>query len=121
MAKARSKVTVTIGWADALEAVCDIVDDTPHFGEEFSLENAERLEKAAGAIRKALGSKNAVTEALEGFVECINSTGGVTLKHDPLCGRCYVPVADKEWPDLGDAYDKACSALGCAMIVDLWG
>jgi hypothetical protein len=48
--------------------------------------------------------------ALEEFVSAIEVTGGV--KADPEGSGLHVPVGDEEWVDLGEAYLKACAALG---------
>jgi hypothetical protein len=49
-----------------------------------------------------------LTKALECFVEAIEATGGIAID-----GQGYAcPVADPDWIDLGDAYLKACRALG---------
>jgi len=47
------------------------------------------------------------TDALLAFVEAIDATGGVVYD-----GQHHAPVADEEWIDLGEAYLKACLALG---------
>ena len=46
--------------------------------------------------------------ALESFIGAIEATGGVFV--DPKGYPC--PVADPDWIDLGEAYLKACRALG---------
>ena len=45
--------------------------------------------------------------ALENFIGTVEATGGVLLDEE---GH-YVPVADPQWMDLGDAYLLACEAL----------
>lgn len=52
-------------------------------------------------------------DSLVDFVRCITDTGGV--KEDKL-GMKH-PVADPTWTDLGDAYVKACGALGMKPLV----
>lgn len=42
-----TRITVSIDWENAVEAVCEIVASTPHL-------SPERLEKAAKTIRDAL-------------------------------------------------------------------
>lgn len=49
-----------------------------------------------------------IRRALEEFVETIDATGGVTESDEGFT----VPVADEDWIDLGEAYVKACLALG---------
>jgi len=48
------------------------------------------------------------TEALADFVSAISVTGGVKTDRNGY----RVPVCDPEWVDLGEAYVKACDALG---------
>ena len=52
-------------------------------------------------------------QALKAFVDAIDATGGVRRQSD----GCYVPVADEDWIDLGDAYLDACIALDRKPIV----
>lgn len=55
-------------------------------------------------------------EALGHFVRAVEVTGGI-LRGDGA------PVGDPEWPDLGDAYVRACLALGvpvCVSADDNW-
>jgi hypothetical protein len=56
-------------------------------------------------------NNDAVRDALEEFVECIEQTGGLVADPDHE-GYEGVPNADPEWGDLGDAYISACKALG---------
>lgn len=51
--------------------------------------------------------------ALREFVDTINATGGIVEGADGLAA----PAADPEWCDLGEAYLKACSALGVDPII----
>ena len=51
---------------------------------------------------------DAMKQALADFVETIEATGGVRKTRE---GH-FVPVGDEDWIDLGEAYAKACSALG---------
>jgi hypothetical protein len=53
-------------------------------------------------------------DALTHFVAAINATGGVVQTHDGF----YAPVADVDWIDLGEAYEKACEALGIPLVVE---
>jgi len=48
--------------------------------------------------------------ALRDFTGAIEATGGVTAS--PEDEGYTVPVADEDWIDLGEAYLKACEALG---------
>lgn len=52
-------------------------------------------------------------EALRDLVATIEACGGVTKDRKGL----VVPVADMEWPDLGDSYLKACNALGLKPLL----
>lgn len=52
-----------------------------------------------------------VRAALAHFVGAIEVTGGI-LRGDGA------PVGDPEWPDLGDAYVRACAALGVPVAVN---
>ena len=50
--------------------------------------------------------KDHLRNALTQFVKAIEATGGVQMD-----GMHYVPVADIDWIDLGEAYVVACRAL----------
>ena len=52
-------------------------------------------------------------QALAQFVEAIEATGGVAREVSGL----LAPVADPEWVDLGEAYARACAALGREPVV----
>lgn len=52
-------------------------------------------------------SKNATAQALQEFIDAIEATGGVRATP-----KGYVPVADEDWIDLGEAYMSACEAIG---------
>jgi hypothetical protein len=59
---------------------------------------------------KALGCDvclKTAEDAVDGFFEAIESTGGVTKQKQGW----HVPVADEGWIDLGEAYVAACSAF----------
>lgn len=47
-------------------------------------------------------------KALRAFIAAIEVTGGVITDDSGF----FVPVADDEWIDLGEAYAQACVALG---------
>lgn len=53
-------------------------------------------------------SNHKLVDVLLEFVQAIEATGGVMVDHKGY----HVPVADKDWIDLGEAYLKACEALG---------
>jgi len=55
-----------------------------------------------------IDQQHAAHSALADFVGTINATGGVMQTHEGL----YAPVGDEDWMDLGDAYLKACHAIG---------
>lgn len=58
-------------------------------------------------------ARNKAELALLAFVECIETTGGIVNG-----GKGYmVPVADREWVDLGAAYLVACDALNIEPVV----
>jgi hypothetical protein len=52
--------------------------------------------------------------ALTAFVDAINCTGGIVSEHD----GSLVPNGARDWPDLADAYFKACEALQVAPTVE---
>lgn len=47
-------------------------------------------------------------DALKEFVDCVDATGGIII--DP--SGHHAPVVDEDWIDIGEAYYKACIALG---------
>lgn len=53
-------------------------------------------------------------EALRRLVDTIEATGGIVLDDD---GN-YVPEADEDWVDLGEAYLAACKAIRIRPLVD---
>ena len=57
---------------------------------------------------------DAAVAALNGLVDTINATGGVSPYYEdrPLEANTPAPVADEDWIDLGRAYALACRALG---------
>jgi hypothetical protein len=57
---------------------------------------------------------DAVVAALNGLVDTINATGGVSPYYEdrPLEENTPTPVADEDWIDLAAAYALACRALG---------
>jgi hypothetical protein len=54
------------------------------------------------------GRPDALREALQGFIETIEATGGCVRDE----GDTVAPVGDPDWLDLADAYLRACKALG---------
>ena len=60
---------------------------------------------------------DAAVAALNGLVDTINATGGVSPYHEdrPLQANTPAPVADEDWIDLGMAYALACRVLGLCM------
>jgi hypothetical protein len=70
-----------------------------------------QMRRKPGTVEK---TESPVKKALREFVDAINATGGVTTDRKGYT----VPVADQEWIDLGDAYDKACEALGVKPQAD---
>lgn len=52
--------------------------------------------------------------ALQAFCDCIEATDGVKRERE---SGLYVPLADEEWTDLGEAYVQACAALGRKPLV----
>jgi len=52
-------------------------------------------------------------KALSTFMDCIENTGGITKDGDDN----WVPVADEQWIDLGEAYRQACRVSGRAPII----
>lgn len=59
--------------------------------------------------RTEASRKATVEVALLQFVDVIESTGGVL--RNPTGSGHFVPVADEDWVDLGEAYIEACRAL----------
>jgi hypothetical protein len=59
-------------------------------------------------VTTVLTSIDQISEALNDFIATIEATGGLTR----TSRREPVPYADEDWPDLADAYLKACQALG---------
>jgi hypothetical protein len=59
------------------------------------------------------GSTDAVRAALDGFIEAIESTGGCFRNE----GGVLTPVGDPDWTDLGDAYVRACAAIGRTPLI----
>lgn len=51
--------------------------------------------------------KSELAGALQIFIEAIEATGGVFKDRKGY----FVPVADEDWIDLGEAYVEACHAL----------
>ena len=49
--------------------------------------------------------------ALEHFIKCIESTGGVQKVTNYKGEEETVPVADTDWVDLADAYLFACDVM----------
>jgi putative heme degradation protein len=64
------------------------------------------------SLSNQLHAARKMESALQLFVDAINATGGVVA-----VGCEFVPAGDKEWFDLGDAYTKACEALGKAPLI----
>ena len=60
---------------------------------------------------------DAAVAALNGLVDTINATGGVSPYYEdrPLQANTPAPVADEDWIDLAAAYALACRALGLPM------
>ena len=60
---------------------------------------------------------DAAVAALNGLVDTINATGGVSPYYEdrPLEENTPTPVADEDWIDLAAAYALACRALGLPM------
>ena len=60
---------------------------------------------------------DAAVAALNGLVDTINATGGVSPYYEdrPLEANTPTPVADEDWIDLAMAYVLACRALGLPM------
>lgn len=54
-----------------------------------------------------------LTHALASFTNTIENTGGVKLNKE---GN-YEPIGDHSWFDFGDAYVRACHALGTPPMV----
>ena len=46
--------------------------------------------------------------ALVDLIETIEATGGVVMLPNGQCA----PIADEDWIDLGEAYMRACEAIG---------
>jgi hypothetical protein len=67
--------------------------------------------------KHAIVDPEAAVAALNGLVDSINSTGGVSPCYEdrPLDTNTPTPVADKDWIDLAAAYALACRALGLPM------
>jgi hypothetical protein len=57
--------------------------------------------------------KPTLREALAEFIECVETAGAV--RRDRLGN--YHPGADDTWTDLGDAYVRACYALGKSPVI----
>jgi hypothetical protein len=64
--------------------------------------------KEGQLLSNQLYHTSGVIAALKAFVDAINATGGVVSSETGI----MVPVAEREWSDLGDAYATACKALG---------
>ena len=65
---------------------------------------------AREALSEALGCEvhlETAEDAVSGFFDAIELTGGVTKEKKGW----YVPLADREWIDLGEAYVDACAAF----------
>lgn len=60
-----------------------------------------------------MADKITVEAALIEFVKTVEDTGGVALTPAGI----YEPEGDRTWSDLGDAYMKACEALGRKPVV----
>jgi hypothetical protein len=59
------------------------------------------------------GSTDAVRAALDGFIEAIETTGGCFRNE----GGVLAPAGDPDWTDLGDAYVRACAAIGRTPLI----
>jgi hypothetical protein len=70
----------------------------------------ERTMPTKAPRHRTAASRNAAVEtALLEFVDAIESTGGVM--RNPTWSGHFVPKADEDWIDLGEAYMGACKAL----------
>jgi hypothetical protein len=62
----------------------------------------------------AEAKKPTLRDALRDFIACVEATGGV---REDRQGN-YHPAADDAWTDLGDAYVRACEAVGKRPVVE---
>lgn len=79
----------------------------------FSLDSHGRnMVRRLAAIQREVDTDGS-THALRALIDTIDATGGVYGFPDGM----YAPVGDTDWPDLADAYNLACEALGVAPWV----
>lgn len=81
------------------------------------LGNALHHSTAQEALCEAMGCEirlETAEDAAEDFFDAIESTGGVTKEKKGW----YVPIADKDWIDLGEAYVNVCAEFGREPMVD---
>lgn len=57
-----------------------------------------------------------VHDALRALIETVNATGGVHVIGTSDGSKVCTPVADDNWPDLADAYLRACEAMGVEPV-----
>jgi hypothetical protein len=60
------------------------------------------------------GSTDPVRAALDDFIETIEAVGGCFRNE----GGVFAPAGDPDWTDLGDAYVRACNAIGRIPQID---
>jgi hypothetical protein len=91
---------------------CIVITQLPGNGGDRDFDLFDYLTNELDA--RGIKTRIVETSALHSLIETIDTTGGVA----EVDIAQYVPVADYDWIDLGDAYMQACEAVGHAPLCE---
>ena len=111
---AMAKNNETVGLATLMDAfrIAGVeLSGNSHTPKPIACANHEQM--AALAVKIKANDTHAIQTALREFADVVENLDGVEIQGNGLAA----PRHDAEWTDLGEAYLRACDALGRAPVI----